>query len=201
VSRYKVILTLALLSFMASPAGANIYLKVDGPGQFTVTNSPSDTSFVKVMDTATGEEREGQADRIQQAVERAEGRYRIPRSLIYSIIKAYSNNQQGLVMPLPPGYLEEHGDTVVNRPEKNILVSTRFFRDMLKRYEGNMALTLAAVYAGPESVDEVEGVPTEPQAQQFVRDVRSSFDKFEQRSAVIYTYRDKNGTLHVVNIR
>lgn len=192
-------LIVALLS-LAGPVSANIYLKVDGPGQFTVTNSPGDTSFVKVIETAREEGEPQRADKIQEAVERAEGRYRIPRSLIYSIMRSF-NSSRGLVMPLPENYIEEHGDTIIRQPAKNILVSTEHFRDMLRRYDGNMTLTLAAYYAGPDPIDEVGGIPPDGNVRRFVESVQSTFDKFEQRSAVIYTYRDDNGTLHVVNIR
>lgn len=199
--KYRVLPLLVIaLVCLAVPATANIYLKVDGPGQFTVTNTPSDPSFVKVIETAGQEGDQQRADNIQEAVERAEGQFRIPRSLIYSIMRSF-NSTRGLIMPLPQNYIEEHGDTIIRQPEKNILVSTEHFRDMLRRYNGNMTLTLAAYYAGPDPVDEVGGIPPEGNVRRFVESVQSTFDKFEQRSAVIYTYRDDNGTLHVVNIR
>lgn len=198
---FRRLLMLAFLSLLlvGTSAHANIYLKVDGPGQYTVTNSPGDADFVKVVET-TSEDEQVHADQVQEAVERAEGRYNIPQSLIFSILRNF-NGQSGSLMPLPPNYIEEHGDTILNKPEQNILVSTEYFQRMLRRYEGNMTLTLAAYYGGPERVDEIGGVPTDGNVSRFISNVQETFDKFDRRSAIIYTYKDENGTLHVVNIR
>jgi len=190
---------LALL-FAVTPLRANIYMKVEGPSQFSVTNTPKGEGYVQVVETSRERENAAEPDEVKKAVELAEGRYRIPESLIFSILRSYEG-KDGALMPLPPGYVVEHGDTVLRDAQENILVSTKYFQDMLKRYNGNMTLTLAAYYAGPEKVDKVGGVPNDSQVKRFVRKVQTAFDKFEHRSAVIYTYRDKKGVLNVVNIR
>lgn len=194
-----VILAFSIILAGVFPAFADIYLKVDR-GTYIVTNEPKDQSYVKVVDQV-GEESVPEADQIQEAVEYAAGEFRLPETLIFSILRSYRGNQYGLLMPLPPGYIKNHGETITRKPKENIRVSMRFFQQMLRRYEGNMVLTLAAYYAGPDAVDQVNGIPPDPQVQSFIEKVRSTFDQFESRETIIYSYRDEDGTLHIANIR
>jgi len=196
---FNLLLIVLAVSFMPETIHADIYLKAE-QGKFAVTNNPKDPDYVKVIDRS-GEETKLEADRIQEAVEFASGEFQLPQSLIFSILRSYQDNEGGQLMPLPPGYVEKHGDTILRRPEQTIRVSVRFFQRMLKRYHGNMALTLAAYHAGPDRVDEIGGIPSDPEVRAFVSSVRDAFDQFESRETIFYTYRDQQGTLHVVNIR
>ena len=195
----NLLLMFVVMGFMPTAVDADIYLKSE-QGKFAVTNNPKDTDYVKVIDSS-GEEIQREADQIQEAVEFAAGEYRLPPSLIFSMIRAFQEPEQGLILPLPQGYEEEYGDTILRRPQQNIRVSVQFFQRMLKRYDGNMVLALAAFHAGADAVDRVGGIPSDPEVRTFVQSVRNTFKQLESRQTIIYTYRDQQGSLHVVNIR
>jgi len=182
-------------------AYGNIYLKVEGPGQYIVTDEARGESYVKVVETARESREQQNVDKIQTAIEVAAAKFDFPQSLIFSMVRAYQETDGTYLMPLPARYIENHGDTVLNNPRRNIIESTRYFQEMLKDFDGNLTLALAAHFAGPDRVRSIGGIPPDSNAGNYIDNVQNFFDEFETRSAVIYTYRDKDGTLHVVNIR
>ncbi|MDT5295070.1 MAG: hypothetical protein QOJ76_1950 [Acidobacteriota bacterium] len=105
--------------------------------------------------------------------------------LLHAVIwqeSKYKNNAvshvgaQGL-MQLMPATAKRFNCADATDAESNIEAGTKYLRFLLKRFDGNVTLALAAYNAGEGNVDKYEGVPPFGETQNYVRVITGRYGK------------------------
>ena len=126
-----------------------------------------------------------------EIVKAAAARYSVDADLISSVIAAESNfdskaisrrNARGL-MQLLPETAAHYGAQNIFDPKENIDAGTHYLRDLLERYNNDLALALAAYNAGPERVQQFGRVPPYAETVSYVRRVKRSYEKSKSGAA------------------
>jgi Transglycosylase SLT domain len=120
-----------------------------------------------------------------EIVKAAAERYSVDADLIASVIAAESNfdpkavskkNARGL-MQLLPETAARFGVQNIFDPQENIDAGTHYLRDLLRRYDNDLVLALAAYNAGPERVLQFGRVPPYPETISYIRRVKRAYEK------------------------
>jgi SLT domain-containing protein len=120
-----------------------------------------------------------------EIVKAASERYSVDADLIASVIAAESNfdpkavskkNARGL-MQLLPETAARFGVQNIFDPQENIDAGTHYLRDLLRRYDNDLVLALAAYNAGPERVLQFGRVPPYPETVSYIRRVKRAYEK------------------------
>jgi hypothetical protein len=135
--------------------------------------------------------------------------HQIDPALIKAVIKAESNfnpldtSYKGAcgLMQLMPGTAKILGVKDIYSPKENIYAGTRYLRDMLYLFDGNIEKALAAYNAGPHVVSKYNNsIPPYRETKSYIKRVGYYYRKYS-RPGKICAFDDENGCLNIYNVR
>ena len=177
--------TVIFLIAASMPAWADIYRYIDENGVMHFTNTP--TSSVHQFKLFL-KEKPPVANRLSSQayddiIDEASQQYGVSFPLLKAIIKAESDfdpqavskkGAKGLMQIMPENFellgIEDPFD-----PSQNIHAGARYFKQLYDRFDGKIALSLAAYNAGPTAVDRYKTVPPYEETEEYVRRVLQYF--------------------------
>ncbi|HUI29781.1 MAG TPA: transglycosylase SLT domain-containing protein [Candidatus Acidoferrales bacterium] len=125
-------------------------------------------------------------------INEAAGKYDVKPSLIKAVIAAESGgnadsvstkNAKGL-MQLVDTTAEEVGVKNVFDPRENIMGGTKYLKNLIEKFSGNIELVLASYNAGTEAVEQYKGVPPFNETQNYVKRVKSYLQMFDGEDSI-----------------
>ncbi len=119
------------------------------------------------------------AARFDDLVRAAAAREGLDPSLVRAVVRAESNFDPQAVSPagakglmqLTDATARSLGVTDVFDPAQNVAAGTRYLKQLLARFGGDLPRALAAYNAGPGAVEQYGGVPPFAETEQYVRRV------------------------------
>ncbi len=179
---------LALSLFFIPPVSADIYRYVDKEGIWHFTNVRTDAQYKLYIKTILKtpskfiKEYEG-------IILQASRRFEVDASLVKAIIKAESyfdhkavshKGAQGLMQLMPQTSNEMAVENPFD-PEENIFGGTRYLSLLLKRFNNDKRLAVAAYNAGPERVESCNGIPPIAETERFVKKVMNYYKDYSSK--------------------
>ncbi len=191
----------ALLMLVPQQLSAQMYVCVDSRGkeQYTNMNSSGNCRLLQNRIGITRRPGDGgsnfrtissprprshtDASSYDLHIRKSSRRYNVDPFLIKAVIKTesdfdqYALSKQGAqgLMQLMPGTAKELNVHNPFNPYENIDGGTRYLKNMLQLFNGNVVLSLAAYNAGPTLVKRLQKVPKNAETQRYVKKVLAHY--------------------------
>ncbi len=144
-----------------------------------------------VRNTSTLSQRLMQYDKY---IAEAAHKYNVDSNLIKAVIVAESAAQPDALSPkqakglmqLIDSTAAEMGVKNIWNPRENILGGTRYLKQMLNRFNGDVALALASYNAGPGAVDRHRGVPPFQETRNYIQRVQQYYKHYQNEEITSY---------------
>ena len=163
---------------------ADIYMYTDSQGVMHFTNVPTSAKYrVYIKEKSGTPDSSYNSNKYDDLITIAANKYGISFSLLKALIKIESDfnpwavskvGAKGL-MQIMPENLKALNINDPFDPRENIMGGTRYLKQLLKRFNGELPLALAAYNAGPRMVENYKRIPPFPETEDFVEKVMKYF--------------------------
>jgi soluble lytic murein transglycosylase-like protein len=184
LSNYRTgcVFILWLLTWVFFPplADADIYMYRDNSGVMHFSNVPTTPRYrLYVREAPRYSGMSASSSRYDHLILDASRRHGISFPLIKAIIRAESSfnpravskkGAMGLMQLMPESARSLNVRDPFN-PQENIMAGSQYFRQLMDRYKGKLALSLSAYNAGPRVVDRYMSIPPIAETERYVEKV------------------------------
>jgi soluble lytic murein transglycosylase len=183
--------TIFTLIAAVSSVHADIYMYIDDNGVMHFTNTPTSNEHeykVYIKERISVSKKFYSTNKYDHFITDASEQTGVDSRLLKAMIKAESDfntravskkGAMGLMQIMPENFkmldLENPFD-----PLQNIRAGARYFQQLFKRFNGKLALSLAAYNAGPTAVDRYKRIPPYQETEEYVRRVLRYYRTFKQ---------------------
>ncbi|HDZ91589.1 MAG: transglycosylase SLT domain-containing protein [Deltaproteobacteria bacterium] len=182
-------LILVFSFFTFNTAWADIYRYVDKNGVWHFTNVNTDKRYRIFAKSRRKNSTKFLTD-YSDIIRQASRRFNVDPHFIRAIVKVESAFDHRAVssagakglMQLMPETADEMKVKDPFNPEENIFGGTRYLSLLLRRFNNDKVLALAAYNAGPEAVESYKGVPPFPETRAFVKKVMEYYKTYNSRA-------------------
>jgi len=188
-----VIVGVSSLAVSVSTTAAEIYQFIEPNGSISLTNVPSDARYRKIDIESSRFHTTLSERELEPVIRRHSSLHQLHPALIRAVIKAESDfdpravSRAGAIglMQLMPQTAVRLDVRDMYDPDDNVGGGTKYLRQLLDRFHGNLPLALAAYNAGENAVDRYQALPPFDETRQYVRKVLRYYRTFLVRDGVI----------------
>ena len=185
-------------SIIAYPCSADVYRYIDKHGRVIFTDKPDHKGYKKLVRTWKGwvEQKKpknfnwvGHQRRYDTTIRNIAKIYKLPHELLHAVITVESWYNPDAVsragamglMQLMPETAKRYGVNNRRDAKENIDGGSRYLRDLLRMFNNNIKLALAAYNAGENAVKKYKNkIPPYRETQDYVRKVLKYYKKYQQ---------------------
>ena len=189
---------IAILSLFSLPSQADIYKYVDKHGRVILTDKPPHSGYKRLVKTWKGWEEQKipknfnwvkNQKKYDPTIRSIAKIYKLPHALLHAVITAESSynpdaiSRAGAVglMQLMPETAKRYGVSNRRNPKENIYAGTRYLRYLLKLFNNDIILALAAYNAGESTVKKYGNkIPPYKETRNYVNKVIRYYKKYKQ---------------------
>ena len=198
--KFNMLICVVCALLIAPAAYPDIYKYTDKYGRVTLTDTPKNSKYVRLVKTWKGwiplktntssyKNLDKNRKKYSGTIDFMANRYRLPRSLIHAVITAESGydaeavSRAGAVglMQIMPVIAKRYGIKNRRNPYENINGGTKYLRDLLVMFDNDLRLALAAYNAGEGAVKKYNNkIPPYEETQNYVKKVITFYNKYKQ---------------------